>query len=153
MCNLKIITFKIKNKRLLLVFLIILTAFLFVLETLSIVSNDQIVIKDNISRVNFINSLGLKVKEEPVEKKNIIIPQAFNEVYLKYNQLQKSAGYDLSIYKGEKATLFKYTTEAHSDDLLYVNLIVLNGKIIGGDISSAKINGFMLPLKEYNSET
>ena len=153
MCNLKILTINIKNKRLLLVFLIILTAFFFVLEALSIISAKQTKIIDNESRVNFINSLNVNVKEEPVEQKDIIIPQIFNDVYLKYNQLQLSAGYDLSIYKGKKATLFKYTTEEENGDCIFVNLIICEGCVIGGDISSAKINGFMLPLKEYKSET
>lgn len=151
--NLKIITVKIKNKRLLLVFLIILTAFFLVLEAVSVVSAKKPEILDNESRVNFINSLGISVREEPVEQKEIIIPQVFNDVYLKYNLMQLSAGYDLSLYKGKTATLFKYATTQENNDSIFVNLIICNGLIIGGDISSAKINGFILPLKEYKSET
>lgn len=144
----KILTVKIKSKKLLIVFLIILITFLFLLELLSFYANKSPLIIDNEQRVAFINSLNLSVLEEPVEYKQIIIPEKFSEVYLKYNQVQLAAGYDLSLYKGKTADFYKYITPEENGEFMYVNIIIFKGKIIGGDISSAKINGSMLPLKE-----
>lgn len=123
------------------------------LEALSLVSATQTKIFDNESRINFIKSLNIDIIEEPIEEKEILIPLEFNNVYSKYNQLQLSAGYDLSLYKGKTAKLYKYKTVLQNGEYLFVNLIILDGYIIGGDISSLKINGFMLPLEEYKGET
>lgn len=144
----KILTVNIKNKKLLIVFLIILITFLFSLELLSIKSSNDTKIIDNEQRVSFIKGLNVDILEEPVEQKQIIIPEKFSDVYLKYNQIQLAAGYDLTLYKGKTADFFKYATPEENGEYRYVNIIIFNGKIIGGDISSAKINGFMLPLKE-----
>ena len=144
---------KVKSKRLLLIFIMILTVFLIFIEFLSNQVSTSEKVLDNEQRVNFINNLNIKILEEPVEVKEIIIPNKFSDVYEKYNQIQLLAGYDLKLYNGQKATLYKYATPEHNGDFIYVNLIILNGRIIGGDISSVKINGSILPLKEQKIET
>lgn len=104
--------------------------------------------KTNQLRVDFIKSIGLSPQEECIEKKDIVIPERFGEVYTNYNVLQTEAGYDLEPYRGAKATVFTYsveTPEGYSGDTV-VNLIVYNGRIIGGDVSSRALDGFMLPL-------
>lgn len=147
----KILTVKIKSKKLLIVFLIILILFIFLLEFISVNSKKFPQILDNEQRVNFIKGLNLNVSEEPIEQKQIIIPEKFSDVYLSYNQIQLSAGYDLSLYKGKTADLYKYFISEENGDKKYVNLIIFNGKVIGGDISTIGINGYMSPLKEQSN--
>lgn len=97
----------------------------------------------NAQRVEYINSLGVKINETP-EVKSITVPEEFGSVYEKYNQLQKKAGFDLEPYKGKPAEVYTYRITDAED--MRVNIIVCGECIIGGDISSVRIDGEMLPL-------
>lgn len=105
--------------------------------------------KTNAQRVAYIKSLELTPDEDNAYNKKIVIPETFTDVYENYNTLQIKSGYDLSAYKGAKAVLYSYPVGKISkanDDEYYINLIVYNGRIIGGDISSRNFYGEMLPL-------
>ena len=88
-----------------------------------------------------------------------IIGNLDNQTYRNYNELQKKAGFDLSAYKGSKAKVYTYKVLSYgpfkAQDNARLNLIVYNGRIIGGDISTVAINGVMLPLLrgQTNGET
>lgn len=99
----------------------------------------------NASRVSYIKRLGYDVDETALYSKEITIPQEFGEVYSRYNEIQKKAGFDLSDYKGETAILYCY--ELSFDSGTNVNILVSDGKIIGGDVSEISFNGEMKPLK------
>ncbi len=104
----------------------------------------------NAKRVEFIKSLGITVDDETASSKDTIIPESFSDVYNNYNKIQKSAGYDLSAYKGCGVTIFTYSIsppEGYSGTCA-AHLIVYKGRVIGGDISSAELGGFMLPLRK-----
>jgi len=108
--------------------------------------------KTNKQRVDYIKSIGLEPKEECKSSKEIVIPEKFDAVYQNYNALQQSAGFDLLPYMGSSATVYTYgvnTPEGYTGDTV-VNLIVYKGRIIGGDISSCALDGFMLNLGEIN---
>ncbi len=102
-------------------------------------------------RIEYISFLGYEAGGAP-DVKNIVIPLEFGEVYSRYNELQKHAGFDLSLYRGETAVQYSYLLKNYTDENgerlsdIHLNLIVSGGKIIGGDISSAALDGFMLPL-------
>ncbi len=105
--------------------------------------------RSNADRIRFISSLNLKAKDQCVSQKDIQIPQAFSDVYQNYNALQLSAGFDLSAYKGCAVTMYTYALDDYNpfSQETVVNLLVYNGRIIGGDISAVAFDGFMLPLK------
>ena len=96
----------------------------------------------NAIRVNYLKGLGLTAEQEGITSKNIIIPESFSNVYEQYNDLQKKAGFDLSRHKGEEATVYTYPLT----DGRQAHIIVCNGKIIGGDVASLKLDGEMKPL-------
>lgn len=105
--------------------------------------------KTNAQRVSFIKSLGLLPDDNNCENKSVVIPDDFSDVYENYNEVQKSAGYDLSAYKGAKVTVYTYPVgriKQDNTDEYYVNLMVYKGRVIGGDISSRNFYGEMLPL-------
>lgn len=103
----------------------------------------------NRERINYLDSINCKVSEEFVSQKEIVIPETFSSVYERYNDLQNKAGFDLVQYKGTKAILYTYKVlEYKNTKNAYANLIVCNGKIIGGDIFTTDLNGQMLPLKK-----
>lgn len=96
-------------------------------------------------RINFLNQYGWEVKEEPISVTEVLIPEEFDQTYEEYNTIQKTHGMDLSKYKGKSAKKWTYevTNYPKSDTTVQANLLVLNGKVIGGDISSTEENGFM----------
>lgn len=49
-------------------------------------------------RIAFLSQYGWSVEEEPLEVKEIIIPAEFDDVYEKYNAIQKEQGFDLMSY-------------------------------------------------------
>ena len=72
----------------------------------------------------------------------------FNDVYKNYNEIQTSQGFNLEDYKGKKATLYSYKINNYKghekDEFIYADILVYNGKIIGGDVCSTNAeNGFM----------
>lgn len=105
-------------------------------------------IKENEDRVNFISSLGVKVKDAPIEEISFSIPERLDGAMSKYNEIQKSQGLDLTRYKNKKVTRFTYLVSEYPDyeGDVYVNLIVYRGTVVACDISSADPDGFVKPL-------
>lgn len=97
-------------------------------------------------RIDYINSLGYQVDENSATNKDIVIPLNFSRVYYNYNLLQQKAGFDLSYFKGKTVKKYSYKVLNYKKENYYLNLLVLDGVIIGGDVSSANISGEMLPL-------
>lgn len=87
------------------------------------------------------------VSENPAEVVEVTIPMQFNAVYERYNNLLKEGGYDLAPYKGKKCKRYTYLIPSQN---ARANILVYNGKIIGGDISSITIDGIMKPLEKRN---
>jgi len=75
----------------------------------------------------------------------VSVPEQFDKIFSAYNEIQKSQGLDLSKYKGKK--VYRYTYEITNYDgysgTVYANILVYRNKVIGGDVCSADIKGFM----------
>ncbi len=111
--------------------------------------------KTNADRLVFIKQLGYTVTQESPTTKTVTIPEVFYDVYQNYNALQQKGGYDLSDYKGCEVALYTYkinTPKGYKGQCV-INILVYNDRIIGGDISSVALDGFMLPLKSNNEKT
>lgn len=100
-------------------------------------------------RVNYINSLGFET-DSSEESKEIIIPTRFNDVYNKYNEIQKKQGLDLAEYKGKTAVMYTYHITNYGDnDNVIANLIVFDGQLIGADLCDTSAdNGFLVALND-----
>ncbi len=98
-------------------------------------------------RCAFVQQLGYTVSEETAQIKEITIPSVFNDVYTGYNALQQQAGYDLERYQGKTVTQYTYTAGGEAEPIL-IHLLVFEGRVIGGDISTAAFDGAMKPLME-----
>ncbi len=104
--------------------------------------NTQTVLCNNeYERAELLKSLGVEQPTEPALSKDIKIPEQFGDVYTQYNKLQYKAGFDLNDYRGKTATVYSYPFKN-----AFVNLIVYDGKLIGGDVCNVNIGGEMLPL-------
>jgi hypothetical protein len=117
--------------------------------TSAIVINNQTInydkIKSNDDRIAFLAQFGWKVNNSPVEEAEVTIPSEFDKVFLGYNEIQKQQGLNLAKYKRKEITRYTYeiTNYPHYDGTVYANLLVYRNKIIGGDICSADVNGFI----------
>ena len=106
-------------------------------------------VKSEKGRVAFLESCGWKVESPAMKEETILIPKRFSPVFEEYNDLQKQQGYDLSAYCGQAVTLYTYrvTNAEYPDGEVLASLYVLNGSVIGGDVHTAAVDGFMRPLR------
>ena len=107
---------------------------------------------DTLERVAFIENLGYTVnRETPEESKDIQIPYVFNDIYNQYQKIQQKGGYDLTKYSGINATLYTYSLIYKNRTDVYAHLLVVDEKVIGGDISALSVeDGFINPLTPMN---
>ena len=102
----------------------------------------------NDARVKFLTDLGWDVTASPAEAGEVRIPKGPDEVFDRYNELQKSQGYDLSKYAGKKAMRYVYQINNYPNakEPVYATVLVYKDKIIGGDITDTtpggRIQGF-----------
>ena len=108
-------------------------------------------VSNNDDRVKFLNSFGWEVTNSPVESSQVRIPEKTTEVFDRYNELQKSQGYDLRNFAGKTAMRYVYKINNYPGATapVYATLLVYKNQIIGGDVTdtSAKgvVRGFKMP--------
>ena len=112
----------------------------------------------NDARVKFLRDFGWEIENSPVESSQVRIPEQVTEVFDRYNQLQKSQGYDLSKLAGKNAMRYVYKISNYpgATDPVYATLLVYKQQIVGGDVTDTsakgKIQGFKMP-KSANTTT
>ena len=96
--------------------------------------------------IETLNGFGWEVGRRPVKTEAVQIPDTFDVVYTDYNKLQKDSGFDLEKYKGQKAMRYTYIVKNYPDvdaGEIYANVLIIDGTVIGGDIMSSRLDGFM----------
>ena len=105
----------------------------------------------NDGRVQFLKDFGWEVVTSPTQTGQVKIPRDTTEVFDRYNNLQKSQGYDLSSYAGKNVMRYVYEVRNYpgATQPVYATLLVYKDKVIGGDVTdtAAKghIRGFKMP--------
>lgn len=100
-------------------------------------------------RAEYLASLGWQVELPALGEETVLIPKTFSEVFESYNELQRSQGFDLSKYAGKELKLYTYKVKNHeSEDTVLAELYVYKGEVVGGDIHSSALDGFMEGLKK-----
>ena len=99
-------------------------------------------------RADFFRQFGWEISEEPTEIKETIIPEEFDETYEQYNAIQKGQNLNLEKYKGMRVKswsydILNYPGYENTDGVIKGNILTYDGKIIGGDICSVELGGFM----------
>ena len=89
-------------------------------------------------------NMGYVPSAEPVEVVELVIPEQWGAVYMNYNELQRQGGFDLEPYKGRACVRYTYEIP---DMFARGNILVCDGKIIGGDICSITLDGIMIPIE------
>lgn len=112
---------------------------------------NKIILEDIPAQVAFLESLGWGTSVEPVDIREVIIPQEWNSVFEEYNDLQKQQGFDLNKYRGKQATIYTYQILNYDGaENVVANLMVFDGRLIAGDVCSAELGGFMQGLCKVN---
>ena len=108
------------------------------------------VITDNDSRVQFLEKFGWDVTPSPKESSQVRIPEKTTEVFDRYNQLQKSQGYDLTKLAGKNAMRYVYKVSNYpgATDPVYATVLVHKNQIIGGDVTNTAAKGCIQGLQK-----
>lgn len=108
--------------------------------------------KNNAERVEFLESYGWQVSEEPIEVMEVILPAEFDETYTKYNEMQKAQGLDLTSFLGKrtKRWTYKVLNYPNDDSEIHANVIIYEDRVIAGDICSVTLGGFIHGFAQKN---
>ena len=108
-------------------------------------------VSSNDARVQFLKNFGWDVTTSPVESGQVKIPEQSSQVFDRYNALQKSQGYDLTQYAGQKVMryVYKINNFPGATEPVYATVLVYKNRIIGGDVTDTaargQIRGFKMP--------
>ena len=108
-------------------------------------------ISGNDARVQFLKDFGWDVTTSPAETSQVKIPENTTEVFDRYNNLQKSQGYDLTDYAGKTVMryVYKINNFPGTTEPVYATLLVYKNQVIGGDVTDTaakgQIRGFKMP--------
>lgn len=102
-------------------------------------------IKTPSDAANFLLQFGWTVSGEPVETKSVTVPAEFDKVFAAYNEIQKAQGLNLVKYRGKEVTRYTFSITNYPDyeGTVYGNVLVYRNRVIGGDICSADVSGFV----------
>ncbi len=112
-------------------------------------------------RRSFLSQFGWKISEDPVEVSEVIIPENFDDGYTEYAAMNKAQGLDLEPFKGMRAKRWTYAVLNYpgleNTQTVQANLLIFDGRVIGGDICSLEqggfIRGFDFPVNEPPATT
>jgi hypothetical protein len=94
----------------------------------------------------FLQQFGWEVNMSDVEEVDVTLPSSFDKVLTAYNELQMRQGLNLAKYKNKPVVRYTFTVTNFRDaeGPVLANVIVYRNRVIGGDICSADITGFVV---------
>lgn len=106
------------------------------------------------ARLNCLLAYGWEGDPATETVKTVTVPQPLDAVYQQYNKLQTACGFNLENYQGKTVQCYTYQVRNFPqgiDEPVYVNLLIYEGTVIGGDCMSTALDGFMIPLCRHDS--
>jgi hypothetical protein len=93
----------------------------------------------------FLAQFGWIVDATPVEVTQVTMPDEFDKIFAAYNELQKSQGLNLTKYRGKDVTRYTFAIKNYEgyEGTVWANVLVYRNRVIGGDICSADVSGFV----------
>ena len=105
--------------------------------------------KSEKARVAYLADCGWTVESPALKSETVLIPKNFSPVFEEYNELQKQQGFDLSRYAGKEVTVYTYRVlNGTLGENVLASVYVSGGSMIGGDVHSTALDGFMCGLKQ-----
>ncbi len=104
----------------------------------------------NDDRVAFLTGFGWEVAASPAESGQVQIPKAPGEVFTRYNELQKSQGYDLSKFSGKTVMRYVYKVKNYpnASEPVYATILICKNQVIGGDVTNTAPGGAVQGLQK-----
>lgn len=102
-------------------------------------------VKTSADAANFLAQFGWTVDGANAKSVTVTIPSEFDKVFAAYNEIQRAQGLDLSKYKKKELTRYTFVITNYKDyeGTVYANVLVYRNKVVGGDICSADVTGFV----------
>ena len=100
-------------------------------------------------RVRCAETLGWNVDKGSETVRTVYIPTEMTEEMRNYNEMQKMCGFDLTDYMGKSVKVYTYRIlnfPSTSPVNAFLNLIICNEKLIGGDCIVDEYDDLYLPL-------
>ena len=158
-----VLTAKVDFKKIMLILALVAAALLglilFLGNSQQTFRTDHQDLASNDGRIHFLKSFGWEVQNTPKESGQVLIPKESNEVFDRYNALQKCQNYDLSKFAGKKVMRYVYevTNYPGATQPVYATVLVYKNQVVGGDITNTapggKIQGFAFPSDAAPSPT
>lgn len=100
-------------------------------------------------RQKYLRSFGWEIDLESEEERSVLLPKEFDGVLTEYGKMQSEQGYDFASYAGTECRQYTYlvTNYGAAGTTVYAVLYIRGSRVIGADIHSADINGFMHGIK------
>ena len=107
-------------------------------------------VSNNDARVEFLKSFGWDVTTSPVESSQVRIPEKSNDIFDRYNEMQKQQGFDLNQYAGKTVMRYVYKINNYPGAIepVYATLLVYKNQVIGGDVTNTAAKGYIHGFKK-----
>ncbi len=127
---------------------VVITVVLAGILMLTIITASVVPLNSQSVAAKYVERLGWQIDRNPLETVDVHIPAQFDNVYNNYNAIQKQAGFNLENYKGKDVTRYTFSIKNYyGEQGVRADVLMYDNKVIGGDIMTVAINGFMVPLK------
>ena len=102
-------------------------------------------VRTNQERIDYLAQYGWQVSEQSTAVQELQIPEILGESYQDYLALQTSQGFDLSKYAGKQVKRYTYEVLNYptGEQGVSANLLLYRHTVIGGEILSPSLNGFL----------
>ena len=102
-------------------------------------------VKTNEDRVAYLSAYGWQVNDQPLASQELLIPTEMDETYDDYLTLQREQGFDLEEYAGKRVKRYTYeiTNYPSGEQGVQANLILYKNTVIGGEVLSPQLDGFL----------
>ena len=101
-------------------------------------------------RQTYLSNLGWEIDPASEKRCDIVLPKSFGSIMSEYNDLQKHQGFNMEAFAGLGCTQYTYLVKNYPQSgtgSVLATLYVRGRQVIGGDIHSASVNGFMHAIK------
>ena len=102
-------------------------------------------VRSNEDRVAYLQAWGWQVSGEPVVTQELLIPEELDESYQDYLALQAEQGFDLEKCAGKRVKRYTYeiTNYPTGETGIQAGLLIYKNTVIGGDVLSPELGGFI----------
>lgn len=108
-------------------------------------SSEMLNVSSQDGREKYLNTYGWEIDISSEECRTVLLPKDFEGVLSDYGTMQTEQGYDFVSYAGLECKQYTYVVTNYDScaSTVYATMYVKSSRVIGGDIHSAAIDGFM----------